>query len=405
MKAHDPAGDSAAPESGDHARLRAMPLTDRSTLRRLASRYLPRLARLGVLALALISFAPAPPRVVLGPPQTVETHHPEICVHTRLTDEVEEWKIQRTLALVREMGAPTIVEYFPWPYVDRGEGRYDWTHSDRIIRHAENQGLRVIARLGLVPAWARPPAEERVTSLTYLTEDYFDEFAAFVGAFVERYRGRVEDVIIWNEPNLSLEWGGRAPDPDAYAELLRQSYAAAHAANPDVRVLGGALAPTLETSGSAMSDLAFLERLYELGAAEWFDALAVHTYGFTAPADDPPDPGVVNFRRVELIREIMVRHGDADTPIVITESGWSDDPRWTNSVRPGQRIAYTLDAFEQVAAWPWAEAVCIWNFRIPVDQANRRDAYFALVSSDFVRKPIYEAIQAYARGWDSPYLP
>ena len=369
------------------------------------ARAAPGLAHFGVLMFVVASLIPAPPRITLDPPQIVITNNPAICVHTRLTDEVEEWKIQRTLAMVREMGAPTIVEYFPWPYVDRGEGRYDWGYADRIIRHAENQGLRVIARLGLVPAWARPPAEERVTSLTYLTEDTFDEFAAFVGAFVARYQGRVHDIIIWNEPNLSLEWGGRAPDPEAYAELLRVSYAAAHAANPDVRVLGGALAPTLETSGSAMSDLAFLERLYEASAAQSWDALAAHTYGFTAPPDEQPDPDTINFRRVELLREIMVRHGDADTPIVITESGWSDDPRWTNAVRPGQRIAYTLDAFEQAAAWPWVEAACIWNFRIPADQANRRDAYFSLVSSEFVRKPIYEAIQAYARGWESPYTP
>lgn len=366
-----------------------------------------RLVRLGALAFVFLSLRPAPPRLVLGPPHTVETLHPELCVHTRLTDEVEEWKIQRTLALVREMGAPVIVEYFPWPYVDRGEGRYDWSYSDRIIRHAENQGLRVIARLGLVPAWARPPIEEKVTSLTYLPYDMFDAFAAFVGAFVGRYRGRVEDVIIWNEPNLAFEWGGRPPDPEAYAELLRVSYAAAHAANPDIRVLGGALAPTLEpeSSGFAMSDLTFLERLYNAGGAASFDALAVHTYGFTAPADDPPDPGIINFRRVELLRAIMEQHGDASTPIVITESGWSDDPRWANAVRPGQRIAYTFDALDLVNSWPWAEALCLWNFRIPVDQANRRDAYFALVSSDFAPKPVYEALQGYARGWDTPYTP
>jgi len=393
-----------------HALLVAMPAQPLSPTSRVlsrAARVAPLLARAAIVAAALVSFVPAPPRIVLGPPQTVITRNPAICVHTRLTDEVEEWKVQRTLALVREMGAPTIVEYFPWPYVDRGEGRYDWSHPERIIRHAEQQGLRVIARLGLVPARLRPPAEERVTSLTYLPYDAFDEFAAFVGAFVARYRGRVEDIIIWNEPNLAFEWGSRPPDPEAYTELLRLTYTAAHAANPAVRVLGGALAPTLEpeSSGYAMSDLLFLERMYAAGARNWFDALAVHAYGFTAPPDAPPDPAAINFRRVELLRAIMVAHGDENKPIVITEAGWSDDPRWANSVRPGQRIAYTLDAFEQAAAWPWLEAVCVWNFRIPVDQRNRRDAYFALVSSDFTRKPIYDAIQAYARGWESPYTP
>ena len=44
-------------------------------------------------------------------------------------------------------------------------------------------------------------------------------------------------------------------------------------------------------------------------------------------------------------------------------------------------------------------------FRQPLDRQNRRDAYYALVSSDFYHKPIYEAIKAYARGWKNPYTP
>ncbi len=368
---------------------------------------LPRIVAWGMLLALIQTIRPAPARVILGPPQTVETVNPTVCVHTRLTDEVDEWKVQRTLQMVREMGATTIVEFFPWPYVERKRGEFDWAHADRIIRHAENQGLTVIARLGLVPHWARPSVEEKVTTLTYLPRDHFDEFAAFVGAFVRRYPGQVSGVIIWNEPNLSHEWGGRAPDPEAYAELLRLSYQAAHAANPDIVVMGGALAPTteLENSGAGMNEFRFLERMYEAGAAPYFDALAAHTYGFTHPPADPPDAATINFRRVELLRDTMVRYGDGEKLIVITESGWSDDPRWANAVRPGQRIAYTLEALDMVTGWPWAERLCIWNFRQPVDLRNRRDAYYALVSSDFFAKPIYQAIQAYARGWESPYTP
>ncbi len=58
-----------------------------------------------------------------------------------------------------------------------------------------------------------------------------------------------------------------------------------------------------------------------------------------------------------------------------------------------------------VENWPWAEHFCVWLFRQPLDRANRRDAYYALVSSDFLRRPIYDAIQAYARGWENPYQP
>lgn len=366
-----------------------------------------RLLTLLAIGYALVSVRPAPPRLVLGPPQSVQTANVTVCVHTRLTDEVEEWKIQRTLQLVREMGAATIVEFFPWPYIEHERGTYDWEHADRIMRHAQNQGLTVLARLGLVPGWARPPVHEKVTTLTYLPYDRFEDFAQFVGAFVARYGDRLGGVIIWNEPNLSYEWGDRGPDPEAYTGLLRLAYQAAHAANPDVLVLGGALAPTTEPegSGSGMNEMRFLERMYQAGAAPYFDALAAHTYGFTAPPSAAPDPAVINFRRIELLRAVMEHYGDGNKPVYITESGWSDDPRWTRAVRPGQRIAYTLEALNMATAWPWVERLCLWQFRQPADTFNRRDAYYALVSSDFVIKPIYEAVQAYARGWPIPYTP
>jgi hypothetical protein len=370
-------------------------------------RYFTLAARLILVLAVLRHLAPAPPRVKLGPPQTVDTQHPVVCVHTRLTDEVEEWKIQRNMQMVREMGAATIVEFFPWPYVEGEEGTFNWAHADRIIRYAENQGITVIARLGLVPGWARPPVQEKVTTFSYLTTQYFEAFAEYVGAFVARYGDQIGGVIIWNEPNLSREWGDRPVDPEAYTELLRLSYQAAHAARPDIIVLGGALAPTNEPENGSggMNEVRYLERMYEAGAADYFDALAAHTYGFTHPPEDEPDPNVINFRRVELLRPVMERYGDGDKPVYITEGGWNDHPLWANAVRPGQRIAYTLKAFEMVENWPWAEKLCLWQFRQPLDRNNPRDAYYALVSSDFFRKPIYEAIQAYARGWKNPYLP
>ncbi len=110
-----------------------------------------------ILLLALLSLVRPPGILVtLGEPQAVVTRNELAGVHTRFTDEVEQWKIQRGLSMVREMGAPWIVEFFPWAYSEPRQGQYDWTNAERIVRHAERQGLRVIARLGFVPEWARP---------------------------------------------------------------------------------------------------------------------------------------------------------------------------------------------------------------------------------------------------------
>ena len=366
-----------------------------------------RLAHLIRLALAIfVLWAIRPPHVlvVLDPSQQVTTTNPVVGVHTRLTDEVEAWKVQRTLQMVRELGAPWIVEYFPWPYIEPEEGEFTWGHSDVVIEHAENQGLTVIARLGWVPAWARPDPQEQEnkqgTTLTYLDADHYDDFADFVATFVARYRGRVNHVIIWNEPNLSFEWGYRPVDPEGYVGLLRAVYLRAHAANPDVIVLAGALAPTLEPEGSAagLSDLAYLERMYQAGAAPIFDALAVHAYGMTLPPEQSPAPDTINFRRVELLREIMVAHGDGSKPVYVTEAGWNDHPRWANGVRPAQRIEYTLGAYEWAHRhWPWCRCVAMWAFRYPAMTHNYQD-YYAFVMADFEPKVIYLEVQKYTHG-------
>ncbi len=356
--------------------------------------------RLGLALFILWAVRPPGVLVVLNPPQQVNTSNPLVGVHTRLTDEVEAWKIQRTLRMVREMGAPWVVEYFPWPYVEPVEGEFNWGHTDAVIRHAENQGLTVIARLGWVPAWARPPAQQQETTLTTLEADRYDEFAAFVAAFVARYRGRVNHIIIWNEPNLSFEWGYRPVDPQGYVDLLRAVYPQAHEANPDVVVLAGALAPTLEPEGSTagLNDLIYLERMYQAGAAPYFDALSAHAYGLTSPPTASPGPDIINFRRVELLRDVMVAHGDDQKAVYVTEAGWNDHPRWANGVRPAQRIEYTIGAYEWARQrWPWCACVAMWAFRYPASTYSYHD-YYAFVTTDFEPRVIYLEVQAYTQG-------
>lgn len=347
-----------------------------------------------LLLLSLFNTLQPPPLLITpGPPQRVHTSHPLLAVHTRLTDEVEAWKIQRSLQMVRQMGASAIVEFFPWAYYQAEDGSIAWEHPDLVVEHAHAQGLQIVARIGLTPDWARPPD----TPLTYLDAGAYGYFAAFAAAFAARYQGKVGYLIVGNEPNLSYEWGYRVTTPQDYVDLLRVVYPAVKAANPDVTVLAGALAPTLEPAGSpwGLNDLVYLDEMYAAGAADYFDGLAVHVYGLTFPPEAEPDPGVLNFRRVELMRQVMVAHNDAATPMYITETGWNDHPRWTRAVRPGQRITYTLDAVRYAEAnWPFVELLAIWAFRFPAPTKSYMD-YYTLVTPEFIPKPIYDALQEF----------
>lgn len=337
-----------------------------------------------------------PGEIELGPQQNVSTINPKMGVHTRLTDEVEPWKIKRTLEMVREMGTPWIVEYFPWAYREPFPGFFDWSHSDLVISHARRQGLKVIARLGFVPDWARPPD----SASSFLPSERVPDFGDYVQAFVDRYGDQVEAIIIWNEPNLALEWGFQPLDPEAYSRLLESSYRRVQQSeHPEIIVLGGALAPTLAPAGSeqGLNDLIYLERMLRAGAGEVMDGLAVHAYGWSFPADDPPDPEVINFRRTELVHQLLVNYDYGHLPIYITEGGWNDHPRWTRAVKPAQRIEYTIRAYALVESWPWAEMAALWAFRYPWPARTYLD-YFTFVTSDFEPKPIYLEIQRYSRG-------
>ncbi|MBX3065044.1 MAG: beta-galactosidase, partial [Anaerolineae bacterium] len=201
---------------------------------KITRRFAPAALRLAVIFYLIGFLAPAPPRVEPEAQQTVQTEHPILCVHSRLTDEVEDWKIQKTYQLVREMGATTIVEFFPWAYIETDRDYYDWNHPDRLIEMARQEGLTVIARLGIVPAWARPDPIKQPTTLNYLAPEFYDEYAEFVGKFAARYRDSVRLIVPWNEPNLMFEWGDRQVTPEEYVRFLKLVHDSAHTANPDV---------------------------------------------------------------------------------------------------------------------------------------------------------------------------
>ena len=76
----------------------------------------------------------------------------------------------------------------------------------------------------------------------------------------------------------------------AEGEALPDLVAEFQEANPDITVLAGALAPTLEPAGSpwGLNDLVYLDQMYTAGAADYFDGLAVHVYGLTFPPEAEP---------------------------------------------------------------------------------------------------------------------
>jgi hypothetical protein len=334
-------------------------------------------------------------------------------VNTFLEQEVEPAKRRRAFELIRAAGFGWIRQQFPWDeiepvrkgeYVDPKWGVDTWAKYDEIVDLAQEYGIQIIARLDTTPAWARADGAPDSLAPPKRAEDYGD----FVYTVVSRYKGKIKHVQIWNEPNLAREWGGQPPYPAAYAHLLGVAYLRAKEADPEVVVLSAALAPTLEDSFNAMSDLRYLQALYDAGAGPFFDVLAVQAYGLRhGPDDRRLDFGDVNFSRPIQVREVMVRNGDAGKPIWVSEVGWNAQPPDLpgtppypfGSVSLETQARYTVRALERARTeWPWAGVLCVWFFKRATDHERDQPMYyFRLVEPDFTPLPVYFAIQDYAR--------
>lgn len=289
------------------------------------------------------------------------------------------------IAAAADAGAEFVVVVFSWRDIEPTPGYLYWERPDAALRAAEFYGLDVVARLDRPPTWAEDDADPTPWDLT--------AYARFVEQVVARYGHRLAGVIIWNEPNLALEWAALPPDPEAYAAMLAAVYPVVKARQAALPVAAAGLAPTLGDGVLARNDLEYLQQLYAAGGGAYFDVLAAHPYGFGQPPEEDPAPDRLNARRLELLREIMVIHGDAAKPVWITEAGWrtwAPQPadRW-QVVTASQQRDYTLGMIELVRTFPWVERLAFWEL------TDTRDVYgYALWRGRDARTLAYDALVA-----------
>ncbi len=341
-----------------------------------------------------------------------------------LAREVEEWKLRKTLQMARDAGLGWAKQQFSWEEIEpahKGEffdertRRSSWEKYDRIVDLCEEYGLQIIARLDRPPDWTRED-----NTYKERPPDNYEDYGDFVYAFVDRYRGRVRYVQIWNEPNIFPEWGNRPVDPAGYVDLLRVAYRRAKEADPNVHVLSAPLAITLGQvhpepgKWISMNEIQFLEEMYQAGAKEYFDILSANAFGLGSPPEEPGEPEVLNFQRLLFLRQIMEQYGDANKPIWINEYGWNASPDdfpeeqliWKR-VSEDEQADFTVRGIEYALAnWPWAGVFNIWYFRqvgnVPPD---RSDYYFRMVDVDFTPRLVYYRVQEAAQELLGPVGP
>jgi O-antigen ligase len=336
-------------------------------------------------------------------------------------EQYDDEALSAALARVAEGGFTWIRQSFYWSLIEPEPGRHDWSTPDRIMAAlARYPQLRLVVVLDDSPPV--PPADPA-------------RFAAFAREFATRYGAQVDDYQVWDEPNLAAHWGGGPINPPAYADLLARTARAirtadrsaalpppllrAGTAGPDARIILAGLAPTVETGPQNLSDVRYLEQLYQAGAAPYFDVVAGKPYGFdTGPDDRRADEAVLNFSRLLLLREVMVKHGDAGKAIWASHWGWNALPGpstgsgqapstgsgqgWAGALSSWGQTDEATQAVRTVAAlerarteWPWVGALILEHFQ-PAVSLDDPHWGFALVGQDGAPRPVYDAVVGWA---------
>jgi hypothetical protein len=322
----------------------------------------------------------------------------------------------RDLQLVQDAGFRWVKQEFAWRELEgAGKGEFDWGRTDRIMDQIDAHGLNVIVRLGVQPEWAGGGFPE------VGPPNNLQDFADFVTAVATRYKGRVDAYQIWNEPNLSREWGNRPPNAAEYTEMLKVAYEAIKAVDPYPIVISAGMAPTTRNDDVARPDIYYIQEMYDAGASAYFDALGAHGPGYASPPETDPaeiarTPGMANpgdfennvpeelrrvygFRHVEDVREVMVRNGDEAKQIVLLEFGWTIDPRpdspyrW-HAVTPEQQDKYFQRAYAYAKEnWqPWIGVMSLIYVANPQWTMQDEQTYWSIVYPtypEFTPAPAY----------------
>ncbi|MBI2863055.1 MAG: cellulase family glycosylhydrolase [Chloroflexi bacterium] len=276
-------------------------------------------------------------------------------------------------AYVSDLGFGYMKVGLSWARSEFSKGDYAWNggranDADNIANAAQGRNLQLLIRVDGAPAWENgvggtaPPSN-------------LNDFGDFLYALASHLRGKVTAYEIWNEPNLASEWGGGAPDPGRYAQMLQAVYGRIKAGDPNALVVTAGLATNGEHGGFALDDLDFIQQMYNAGARGYFDVLGSHPYGFAYPPEyDPGAASGLAFRRAEQQYAVMAANGDGGKPIWATEFGWLldtgcdwPDRNWQKVGEPTQ-ADYLVRAFNYALAnWSWMGAMFVFNLDFGAD--------------------------------------
>lgn len=246
------------------------------------------------------------------------------------------------------------------------------------------------------------------------TYNHVQDYDNFLTYLIKRWKGKVHDYEIWNEPDGYWAWRtteSSYPQDDIdrgadYATLLKSAYPAAKAADPTVTVIGGVLS---NTQGAQQY---MLQSIYDHGAGHDFDVYAQHYYC------DPPghnwcnsdrtidDPQTLANTFTTGIVPVLKKNGDGSKPVWVDETGYNT---YTSGggVSEATQATYLTQSFNIAKSLPNVVRL-YWYDMDESDTGTSTENYYGLIAADMFNatsmpagyrlKPAYTALKTLTGG-------
>jgi hypothetical protein len=221
-------------------------------------------------------------------------------------------------------GAGTLREHLFWDRIERWPGVFDWSDTDAMVAAAQSRGMTILPVLVSTPAFYStrpagstgdgwPPRDPAM--ITRFAQELTKRYGTngtywgclLPGLLCRRPYKPILAYQVWNEPDI-IQWWRTGVNPAQYNALLAAAYRGLKAGDPKAEVVIAGLTIRVGDAGG------YLEQLYNLGAAPYFDTMALHAYGGNIS-------GVTGV--IRKVRNIMIAKGDGATPMRITEYGFA----------------------------------------------------------------------------------
>ncbi len=327
-----------------------------------------------------------------------------------------------------DLGLNWVKQQLAWEITEPEKGNFQWAMMDMVTQSAREFNIKLMLSIVAAPEWAREPG---VDLSRHGPPANNQDFVDFVTAVLNRYPGQIHGIEVWNEMNLDREWTSvNGLSASNYVALLRDSYNAIKAIDPNIIVISGALSPTgLNDGVGAFDDFVYMDQLIEAGMLDVSDCVGAHHNGtnigpsvrynevpndptaiFRGPFDNPHHSW--SFRSTLEGYANRVFSAGSTTPLCVTEFGWAVTEDLSGP-SPGFEFASdnTLDeqatwipeAMSNMEEWGFVWLAFIWNFNYGPQggyDPNNDNVPYSLIGPDFTFRPAYDAI----REWQRDYL-